>query len=290
MRMEKEMMELILGTAEDDERIRAVIMNGSRTNPNVKKDCFQDYDIVYVVKEIESFTADHSWVDRFGERIIMQMPEDMVLPPAEKNGRFGYLMLFTDGNRIDLTLVPVEKAEELIGRDSLSILLLDKDQMIEPFPPATDEDYIVKPPTAKQFSNCCNEFWWVSTYVAKGLWRNEIPHAKFVLEVPVRNMLMKMLEWHIGIKAGFTVSAGKDGKYFRNYLEDEVWHQFLKTYPDADYERIWESLFVMGDLFRTIAMNVAHYFDYEYPKKDDNRVTAHLKHVWALPKDAKEIY
>jgi len=52
MRSEKEMMGLILNTAREDERIRAVIMNGSRVNPNVKRDCFQDYDIVYVVKDI----------------------------------------------------------------------------------------------------------------------------------------------------------------------------------------------------------------------------------------------
>jgi len=52
MRSEKEMMGLILNAAREDERIRAVIMNGSRVNPNVKRDCFQDYDIVYVVKDI----------------------------------------------------------------------------------------------------------------------------------------------------------------------------------------------------------------------------------------------
>jgi aminoglycoside 6-adenylyltransferase len=37
-------------------------MNGSRVNPNAKKDFFQDYDIVYIVNDIESFTSDHSWV------------------------------------------------------------------------------------------------------------------------------------------------------------------------------------------------------------------------------------
>ena len=42
MRNEKEMMELILKTAQDDKRIRAVLMTGSRVNPKVKKDFFQD--------------------------------------------------------------------------------------------------------------------------------------------------------------------------------------------------------------------------------------------------------
>lgn len=55
MRSEKEMFDLILGVAKQDERIRAVYMNGSRANPNAKKDIFQDYDIVYVVKETASF-------------------------------------------------------------------------------------------------------------------------------------------------------------------------------------------------------------------------------------------
>ncbi len=68
--------------AEQDERIRAVLLSGSRTNPNVKKDRFQDFDIVYLVEDIDSFTSDHSWVNIFGERIMMQMPEAKVMPPA----------------------------------------------------------------------------------------------------------------------------------------------------------------------------------------------------------------
>lgn len=40
MRSEQEMFDLILNTARDDERIRAVYMNGSRTNPNAPKDIF----------------------------------------------------------------------------------------------------------------------------------------------------------------------------------------------------------------------------------------------------------
>ncbi|MGE7694022.1 aminoglycoside 6-adenylyltransferase [Lysinibacillus sp. NPDC094177] len=44
--------------ARKDDRIRAVIMNGSRTNLNAPKDIF--LDIVYVVTEIPSFIKDTS--------------------------------------------------------------------------------------------------------------------------------------------------------------------------------------------------------------------------------------
>jgi len=40
LRTEEEMYRMILQIAEEDERIRAVYMNGSRTNKNVKKDIF----------------------------------------------------------------------------------------------------------------------------------------------------------------------------------------------------------------------------------------------------------
>lgn len=37
MQSEQEIMDLILKVAKDDERIRAVYMNGSRTNSNAKR-------------------------------------------------------------------------------------------------------------------------------------------------------------------------------------------------------------------------------------------------------------
>ena len=75
MRSEKEMFELILRVAQANERIRAVYMNGSRTNPLVKKDIYQDYDIVYVVSETQSFLSDKAWINIFGEVAVMQEPD-----------------------------------------------------------------------------------------------------------------------------------------------------------------------------------------------------------------------
>lgn len=42
MRSESEMLQLICDFARNDERIRAVMMNGSRANPAAAKDIFQD--------------------------------------------------------------------------------------------------------------------------------------------------------------------------------------------------------------------------------------------------------
>ncbi|GLI04814.1 aminoglycoside 6-adenylyltransferase [Paenibacillus tyrfis] len=288
MRSEQEMMNLILNMARNDERIRAVGMNGSRTNPNAPKDVFQDYDIVYIVHDLPSFIEDKQWIDRFGSRIIMQKPEEMKLIPPELDGKFPYLMLFADGNRIDLTLCPFEQKDNWNSDDKLAVVLLDKDDCLPLLPAPTDVDYWVKRPSAKLFADCCNEFWWVSTYVAKGLWRREMLYAQDHLNAAVRPMLIQMLEWQVGIGTDFSVSTGKNGKYLEKHLSRENWHALMSTFPDTTYEGVWRALFAMGELFRRTAQDVANRLNYEYPLEDDQRVTAYLKHVRHLAPDANQ--
>jgi aminoglycoside 6-adenylyltransferase len=289
MRSEKEMLDLITNTAREDDRVRAVIMNGSRVNPNAPKDFFQDYDVVYLVTEKESFLADPNWIKVFGEMMILQLPDEMTDPPPEVSDHYAYLMQFADGNRIDLSLYPVSKIS-LLEDDSLTLTLLDKDGVLPEFEPPNDAGYLPKPPSAKKFFDCVNEFWWCSPYAAKGLWRREFVYARHMMDVYVREQLEKMLVWYIGIHTDFQKSPGKSGKYFENFLEPEIWQKLLMTYADGDYDRTWDALLAMGELFHCIAIPVAEHFGFTYPFEDYERVTAHLRHVRALPRDAREMY
>jgi aminoglycoside 6-adenylyltransferase len=288
MRSEREMLDLILGTAQEDKRIRAVILNGSRANPNAQRDIFQDYDIVYVVAEMGPFVHNLEWIQRFGEIMVMQLPDEMAPDQGSLRAGYAYLMQFMDGNRIDLTIYPLAQLGEM-ERDSLSVLLLDKDGVVKPYPEPNENDYLPHPPTASQFFECCNEFWWVSPYVAKALWRDEIVYAKELMEQVLRKELMKCLVWYVGSKTGFVVSTGKAGKHFHRHLEPTQWEMLMRTYADADRERTWDALLVMGKLFRAVAVTVAATFQHEYPYGDDERVTAHLHRVRALVKGAGEL-
>ncbi|WP_166245417.1 aminoglycoside 6-adenylyltransferase [Paenibacillus turpanensis] len=289
-RDENQMMELLLGTAQSDDRVRAVLLHGSRANPNAPKDIFQDYDIVYAVRDIHSFKRNPQWVDCFGDRIMMQMPEDKELPPPSNNGCLVYLMQFTDGNRIDLTLIPIEKMEEHVGLDSLEVVLLDKDGVIDPLPASTDCNYWVQKPTEKHFHDLCNEFWWICLNISKGLWRGELPYVKFMVEQVNRNVLIQMLEWYVGTKTDFSVNTGKCGKYLERFLTESEWRAFEATYADADTERTWNALFTMCELFRQSAIHAADKMSFTYNFEEDRKVTAYLEHVRQLPKDASAIY
>lgn len=289
MRSEEEMLTLITTIAEGDERIRAVMLNGSRVNPAAKRDIFQDYDIVYFVTELDAFIADATWPHRFGEIMIMQLPEAMIDPPPMNDGHFAYLMQFMDGNRIDLTLFPLALLANF-RPESLSRMLLDKDGLFPNLPPAADSDYRPTPPTAKAFADCCNEFWWVATYVAKGLWRTELPYAKALLDGAMRDQLLKMLTWHVGVKTDFQQGPGKFGKALQRLLEPELWTLVEQTYADSDEASNWAALLTMCDLFRQTAVPLAAQFGLPYPHDDDQRVSAHLRHVRDLPKTATSMY
>lgn len=284
MRTESEMLDLILQFANEHERVRAVIMNGSRVNPMVEGDIFQDFDIVFIVSALDEFVRDRSWINKFGELIIMQTPDENALMPSNREC-FAFLMLFQDGNRIDLTLHPLGKINEYVP-ESLSVVLLDKDNILGQLPLPNDSDHMIVPPTTQEFCSCCNEFWWVSTYVAKGLWRCQLPYANYMIEHPVRDMLTLMLKWYIGTQTDFSANVGACGKYFEKHLAPSLWEKYVRTFSDAEYENMWRSLLTMSGLFREVSMTVAGHFGYDYPLDDDKRVMEYLLRVRDMSPDA----
>lgn len=288
LRTEAEMLELILNFAHDNDDIRAVIMNGSRVNPNAKKDPFQDYDIVYLVRSVEPFKKNREIVRYFGDILILQIPEDMGDPPAENDGGYGYLMQFMDGNRIDLGFYPIQDAQRCVA-DTLPVVLLDKDNRIGQLPPPSDRGYLPQRPTAKVFEDCCNEFWWLNPYVAKGLWRDQLTYARYMLDTLMRGQLMKILTWYYGLKTGFQKSPGYLGKYLKGVVGEDIWAMLERTYSDARPEAAWQALFVMDDLFRQVSQAVACSFGFTYPEQDDRNVSDYIRRIQALPMDAQTL-
>jgi aminoglycoside 6-adenylyltransferase len=277
MRTDQEIKKLILDKATLDDRIRAVLLNGSRADKNVPTDQFQDFDIVFVVTEIESFTKNHSWINYFGETIISQLPDEMTFGAnlendAERRSSFSYLMLFKDGNRIDLTLVSLYKVRTDFRADSLTIIWLDKDKLFSNISEATNIDYYIQKPTEKEFLDTCNEFWWVSTYVCKGLLRNEIIYARKMCETFVRPMFMKVIEWYIGTETDFSVSIGNGGKYLKKYLPEPLYRKIVSTYADHQIENNWGSLFTMAEIFEQLSSIVAQRLKYKI-NEDEARNT-----------------
>lgn len=287
MRSEKEMLNLIADTANRDTRIRAAYLEGSRVNSNVPKDLFQDYDVAYVVTETKSFREDKKWINRFGERLYMQCPEDSVYYSSDVENCYGWLIQFADGNRLDLHVRTFKNA---LNNLEMYKVLLDKDNLFSKKQMLSDKRYRVKKPAAEQFHCTCNEFWWCLNNVAKGLWRKEIPYVMDMINFQIRPMLRRMLEWKIGIDTNFSVSVGKSAKYMSRYLSEEIYRKYLQTYPSAQVNTIWNAVSIMCDLFGKTAAEVSGELNFPYYAAEADNSEKYLRHIKNLPPDAPRIY
>jgi len=256
MRTETEMLDVILKTAETLQ-VAAVAMSGSRTDTKASKDEFQDYDVVYVVDDFDNLTSDLSWFDYFGKRIIEQ---EVVL-----DHRRLYLMLFEDGNRIDLTLCPKQQIQEWVDSEAGFTVLEDSEHLFEPYSPNL-ERFWIHPANETDFKNSYNEFWWVSAYVIKGICRKQVIYATDHLYGICQQELLKILAWQVASDRR-NVDIGKNYKYLFNYLPAEKKKEFSNLLDFSSKEKITQSLFATMKFFHQEAQSLAQAMGFDYDKE-----------------------
>ena len=263
MRNETEMMDLVINFGNGNNDIRVITMEGSRLNVHAPKDQFQDYDITYILSNMNKYIADKSWLDVFGKRFMMQEPEGMSLFQAHLGNWYSFLMIYEDGNKMDLKLVPLNELDEYFKRtDSLKKILLDKDGICPEIAEPSDADYLVKKPSREFVEDSANEFWLLSAYVTKGICRNEKIYAIKHLDL-MQNQLLQMISWKVGIETNFSLSVGKSYKYLDKYVTKETWDSIIRTYKKDSIEAMWESLLLCCKLFTEACDFVSHALNYD---------------------------
>ena len=256
MRTETEMLDVILQTAKNL-KVEAVAMSGSRTDTKASKDEFQDYDVVYVVENLDELITDLSWLDQFGKRIIEQ--------EVGLGQRRLYLMLFEDGNRIDLTLCPKQQIQEWVDSEAGFTVLEDPEHLFEPYSPNI-ERYWTNPASQTDFEKACNEFWWVSAYVVKGICRNQLIYATDHLYGICQQELLKVLSWQVASDRG-KVDIGKNYKYLFNYLPAEKEKEFSSLLDFSSVEKLTQYLFSTMKFFHQEAQCLAQKMGFDYDKE-----------------------
>ena len=266
MRTEPEILDLIFQTAKTLQ-VEAVAMSGSRTNSQAPQDEFQDYDLVYVVDDIDNLTSDLSWLDLFGKRII------------EQEVGFGhrrlFLMLFEDGNRIDLTLCPKDHIQEWVDSEAGFTVFEDPEHLFEPYSQNL-ERYWTNSATEKDFERVCNEFWWVSAYVVKGICRNQLIYATDHLYGICQQEFLKILAWQVASDRG-RVDVGKNYKYLFNYLPAEKEKEFTALLDFFDQKSLTKSLLATMNFFHKEAQVFSLKTGFQYDKVTAEKMIEYAK-------------
>lgn len=233
--MESHLMNTLMQFANEDERIKSVILGGSRANPNAQVDDDSDYDVMLGVSDLQSFRDDDQWLNQFGDILILQRPESIhsehqtLLDYKEV-----YLVQFKDGSRIDVTLLNESLIQEAIEKDSLSTILLDKTSTLVAGE-ANDSSYHIK---NFILENCVNEFLWLSFYATKGQRRNQLMYTQNHLNMMREELLNLVAYQHGG-------NPGAHYKYAEKFLNAYELSLFKGTFSND----IQNALKVLFEIF-----------------------------------------
>ena len=266
MRTDTEMMTQILQIAESLQ-VEAVALSGSRADIHSLRDQFQDYDVVYIVDDLEDLISDLSWLDQFGSLLISQ--HNVV------EHRHLYLMLFEDGNRIDLTLCPKEYIQEWVDSEANFEVIKDDEGLFEAYKPNAKR-YWIAPSSEEEFAASCNEFWWVSAYVVKAIRRNQLIYATDHLYGICHQELLKVLAWQVTSDRG-AVDIGKNYKHLFHYLPAEKEKVFSALLDLSSIEKVGQSLFATMKLFDGEAQELAQKMGFTYDKEVAEKMISYAK-------------
>lgn len=209
-RTESEMIMLIRRFVKKHSEIEAVGTEGSRNNPNIVPDEFQDFDITFFVSQPSQLIKfrNLNYENEFGEIVISQSPRGTF----EDDYGVVKMMQFTDGNRIDLKIRLLSSLSDYLNEDSLNRIGDDRK--------TSDLTWRVKSPKQDELLDCVNEFYWVATYVAKGIKRNQLIYANTTFEL-IRKEYFRLLSWQY-----FT--GENPGKFYANISKVSSIEKFYK--------------------------------------------------------------
>jgi aminoglycoside 6-adenylyltransferase len=258
-----------------------MLLTSTRAIPNATTDVFSDYDVVLVVKDIRPFFEDRSWLEDFGEVLVVYW-DPIHTDPDYGVEKVANVTQYADGLKIDFTLWPVELLRKIIQAPALTAeldagyrILLDKENLTDGMKPPTYTAYIPVPPTNEVYQKAIEEFFSDAPYVAKCLWRDELFPAKWCLDYDMKHIFLRlMLEWRMELDHGWSMPTGALGKGLKKQLPREIWSQLEGAYAGASIADNWEALFRTMAVFRQVAMEVGESLGYPYPLELDQRVAA----------------
>ena len=270
MRSEEEIIKHVLDMAAADPSVRAVI----RANLLPQREYLHLYEFFFVVSDVEKYEND-IFKNCFGERILLYRG-DKNYPEMFPNTK-AHLMVFKDGitMAIDasdketfLSRFNREQPHENVWIGDTYKKLLDKDGLLPEIERLEEtQTLFAGRPSEGEFIGTCSEFFWVLKTFAEYTLRRELPSAMFYLNIAVRDLLNRMLRWHIYLQKGAPVDMGILDSNMEKLLEKELFELYKRTYPSADYGEIWKAYDAVTELWHKVGCAVAERCGYSYPEE-----------------------
>ena len=276
MRTEKEIIDNVIEVAKTDDSVRAVI----RTELFLVKEYLHSYQFCFIVDDVEKYSDDGIFETCFGKRVLLYRGDKNY--PEMFPGTKAHLMVLEDGITLVINVMDKdaflskfnrENVHENVWEGETYQKLLDKDGILPDIERLEETQTIFEEtPSEEVFVNICNEFWWVMKTFAEYTLRKELPAAMFYLNVAVRDLLNRMLRWHIYLQSEKAVDMGILDCNMEKLLDKDLFALYKKTYPNADYDQIWEAFNAAQLLWQKAGRSVADSCGYSYPEETEKNM------------------
>jgi aminoglycoside 6-adenylyltransferase len=257
--------------AEDD--LRAAIVVGSRTRSDHPADEWSDLDVILFLRRPEQYIARTDWIEAFCplwlsvvQKTVAGEPERLVVFEG------GYQTDFVFNDCAVLQMVP-QMLESGNIPDTIRRgvrVLVDKEDALTRVPPPMPVAP-QQPPSADEFAETGNRFWFNAVYASHQLARGDLVFYKSC-ESGLRWGLLQMLEWHARAVHGWDFDTWHGGRYTRDWLDPEIYAALADTYGGLDQHTGWDNLCSLTTLFARFESEVAERLDYQVPKDKREKV------------------
>lgn len=264
--------------------IRAVVVIGSRARADHPADEWSDLDLLLFADDPAPYWEDGAWLRHLGSPLLS------FVEPTSDRRTIERRVLFDSGCDVDIVPIPAEALRgmfadgippymaDIVARGVR--VLLDKDGMLgilaqpappRPLPPAV---------TSAEFGNLVSDFWYHTVWVAKHLRRGELWYAKSGNDMYLKELLLRMLEWHARARGGQRTDTWMRGRFLEQWADRRAVAALPAVFARYDGEEVWLALLATMDLFRWVSLEAAEALGFASPAAGMEGATALVRELY----------
>jgi aminoglycoside 6-adenylyltransferase len=273
--------------AESTSDVRAVLIIGSRARTDHPADEWSDLDLLAFVRDPEQFIRSADWATCIA-------PTWLTFVERTGDGKtWERRTLYEGGLDVDVALHPADWLDGMmrqgIRRDAADVIrrgvkvLVDKDGKLAqilslPLPATT----LFQKPTQQEFTNAVSDFWYHTLWSVKHLRRGELWWAKSCVDMYLKGLLQRMLEWHARATRGEGLDTWLRGRFLEEWADPRAVEGLSKAFAHYETGDIVRALQATMDLFRWLEDETAASWGYSIPREGEQETAAAALRLLAL--------
>lgn len=262
-------MEKLLSYAIESELIQAMLLFGSRARVINVADKYSDYDIIFLVKDVDYFLITDQWLNQI-EKYYISFQEPTVACGQERR------VFFSDAMDVDFLFYDVKESERLVADSTIQSffsrgykILVDKINFKDVIERNKPFEKINTTFTEKEFINLVNTFWFHSIWSMKKILRGETWSAKKCVDGYMKDLLRQVIERYSIAVNNKEFDVWHDGRFLDNWIDENIKKQLKTAYGTYDAVDIIRAMTNTMQIFGEISSKTAALLNYAYPKESE---------------------